>query len=217
MYPDQPMNDDDLSMDEDDLLQIVPENGYEEAVTISLLKQYTYCPRVVYYETCTPKVRPVTYKMLAGNDAHDRERNRAARRSMFAYQVPNGERRFDVRLLSSVLSLSGLIDEVVITPEEAIVVDYKMSDWAGDNHLIQIAAYSLLVEETFGLPVSRGFIYLMKVRRFEEVLIDAGLRNSVMEVLQNIRRIRDYEYMPPPVDEKNKCLSCEFRRFCNDV
>lgn len=216
-YPDPPMNDDELAMDEAELLDILPDVPQEEAVTISLLKQYAYCPRVVYYETCTPKVRPVTYKMLAGNNAHDRERSRAARRTMFAYQVPAGERHFDVRLVSPELGLAGLVDEVVTTPDEALVVDYKMSDWAGDNHLIQVAAYSLLVEAGFNLPVKRSFIYLMKVRRFEEVPVDSGLRNSVLETLQNIRQIRDCEYMPPPVEAKNKCLSCEFRRFCNDV
>lgn len=209
MFPNLPMN-------EDDEARIKPEAG-EELVTTSLLKQYAYCPRVVYYESCTPGVRPRTYKMEAGTDAHDRERSRAARRTLTAYQVPEGERRFDVRVISSKLSLSGIIDEVVYTPHEAIIVDYKMADWAGDNHLIQLGAYGLLVEEAFGLPVKRGFVYLMKVKRFESVPIDAHLRNSVLETLQAIQHIRYTEYMPPPVEQRNKCESCEFRRFCNDI
>src|SRR5690348_3880133 len=47
------MSDHNLPMNEDDFLEIQPETG-EKFVTISLLKQYIYCPRVVYYETCTP-------------------------------------------------------------------------------------------------------------------------------------------------------------------
>lgn len=209
MFPDLPTND-------EDALLIEPENS-DDLVTISLLKQYTYCPRVVYYETCTPGIRPHTYKMQAGTDAHERERKRAARRTLTAYQIPEGERHFDVRILSSSLGLSGLIDEVVLTPEEAIVVDYKMAGWTGDNHLIQLGAYSMLVEEAFQLPVYRGFIYLLNVKRFESVPIDTALRNSVQETLQNIQNIRHYEYMPPPVEQPNKCASCEFRRFCNDI
>lgn len=208
MFPDLPTNDDEA--------RIEPERG-EEMVTISLLKQYVYCPRVVYYETCTPGVRPHTYKMLAGNEAHDRERERAARRTLTAYQIPTGERHFDVRLLSPKLNLSGLIDEVVLTPDEAIVVDYKLAGWTGENHIIQLGAYSLMVEEAFAFPVYRGFIYLLNPRRFESVPIDEALRNSVLETLKSIDRIRLYEYMPPPVDQPNKCTSCEFRRFCNDV
>lgn len=209
MFPNLPTNDDEDWM-------IEPETG-EEQVTITLLKQYIYCPRVVYYETCTPGVRPRTYKMQAGNDAHDRERERAARRTLTAYQIPEGERRFDLRVTSSRLGLTGIIDEIILTPDEAIVVDYKLAGWTGDNHLIQIGAYSLMVEEAFQLPVRHGFIYLMKPRRFENVVIDGPLRNSVMETLQNIQNIRHNEYMPPPVDQPNKCASCEFRRFCNDI
>jgi CRISPR-associated exonuclease Cas4 len=205
-----------MNEEDDDILNIQPETG-EEMMTVSLLKQYTYCPRVVYYETCTLDVRPTTYKMQAGSDAHDRERNRAARRSMFAYHIQTGERHFDVHIRSSKLNLAGLIDEVVLTPDEAIIADYKLADWTGDNHLVQLAAYSLLVEEAFNLSVKRGFIYLMKLRRFEEIAIDATLRGVVLETLHNIEHIRLYEYMPPPVAEKNKCISCEFRRFCNDI
>lgn len=210
MFPNLPTNDEGGS-------RIIEPEADEARVTITLLKQYIYCPRVVYYETCTPGIRPRTYKMKAGQDAHERERERAARRTLTAYQILEGERRFDVRIVSPTLGLSGLIDEVVLTPDEAMVVDYKSAEWTGDNHLIQLAAYSLMVEEAFKLPVRRGFIYLLKPRRFESVPIDTPLRNSVMETLQHIRRIRDYEYMPPPVDQPNKCANCEFRRFCNDV
>ncbi len=62
MFPNPPTN-------EDEELRIEPERD-EEIITISLLKQFAYCPRVVYYETCTPGVRPTTYKMQAGNEAH---------------------------------------------------------------------------------------------------------------------------------------------------
>jgi CRISPR-associated exonuclease Cas4 len=209
MFPNPPTNDDGEVL-------IEPERG-EELVTITLLKQYTFCPRVVYYETCTPGVRPTTYKMQAGNDAHERERQRAARRTLTAYQIPTGERHFDVRIISPNLNLSGIVDEIVLTPEEAIVVDYKLAGWTGDNHLIQLGAYGLMVEEAFNLPVHRGFIYLLKSRQFESVPIDEALRNSVMETLKSVDRIRLYEYMPPPVDQPNKCAGCEFRRFCNDI
>jgi CRISPR-associated exonuclease Cas4 len=209
MFPDLPTND-------DDILEIKPEDN-NDLITISLLKQYIYCPRVVYYETCTPGIRPITHKMEAGSDAHEYERKRASRRTLTAYQVPEGERHFDVRVFSSALGLTGIVDEVVITPDEAIVVDYKMSRWMGDNHLIQIGAYAMLIEEVFQRPVQRGFIYLMGVRRFESIAIDDVIRNSVLETVQNVQHIRTKEYMPPPVDERNKCESCEFLRFCNDI
>ncbi len=210
MFPNLLMNDD------DEVARIQPERG-EDLITITLLKQYSYCPRVVYYETCMPGIRPRTYKMVAGAEAHERERERAERRTLAAYQISEGERRFDVRVISRQLGLSGLIDEIVLTPHEAIVIDYKMTTRARDNHMIQIGAYSMMVEEAFNLPVLRGYIYLIDLHRFEFVPIDAPLRNSVLETLKNVNHIRHNEYMPPPVDQHFKCESCEFRRFCNDI
>ena len=186
-------------------------------ITITLIKQHTYCPRVVYYETCTPDVRPTTYKMEAGSHAHERERQRAARRTLSAYQVPEGERRFDVRMRSAALGLVGIVDEVVVTPDQVIVVDYKMASWMGDNHLMQLSAYAMLAEETFNLPAVVGYVYLLKTKRFQKMAIEGTFRKSVLETVEKINRIRFMEYMPPSVKQPGKCASCEFRRFCNDV
>ena len=189
----------------------------QDDMTITTLKQYTYCPRVVYYESCTPDIRPRTYKMEAGGEAHERERERAARRTLFAYHVPEGNRHFDLRMRSAEMGLVGILDEAVITPDQVIVVDYKMSRFVGENHEIQLTAYAMLAEETFSLPVHAGYIYLLNTKRFEKVVIDEAFRNSVRETINRINRIRFEEYMPPPVQQRKKCGACEFRRLCNDV
>jgi CRISPR-associated exonuclease Cas4 len=193
------------------------EDPTQDDMTITLIKQYTYCARVAYYETCTPDIRPRTYKMEAGERAHEHERQRAARRTLSAYQVPEGKRHFDVRLRSESLGLVGIVDEVVVTPDEVIVVDYKMANWAGENHQVQLAAYAILASEAFSLPVRVGYVYLLNTRRFQKVPLDGAFRNSVLETIPLINRIRFQEYMPPPTDHRNKCATCEFRRLCNDV
>ena len=46
------------------------------------LKQWVYCPRILYYHHCLPDVRPVTYKMKAGVEAGRAEEGREERRSL---------------------------------------------------------------------------------------------------------------------------------------
>lgn len=212
MFPNPLMSDEEPPLDEAAL-----DIANDAPLTITLLKQHTYCARVVYYETCTPDVRPRTYKMLAGEAAHQRERERAARRTLFAYQIKDGERRFDVRLTSPNLGLTGIIDEVVLMADQALVVDYKLAEWVGENHQLQLTAYALLVEEAFQLPVKQGFVYLMKAKRFESVPVTPQFRNSVLEAIREIEIIRQREYLPPPTSQARKCESCEFRRFCSDL
>jgi hypothetical protein len=44
------------------------------------VKQYACCPRLVYYHTCLPDVRPLTYTMQAGIQSHQQEDEREHRR-----------------------------------------------------------------------------------------------------------------------------------------
>ena len=183
------------------------------------LKQYHFCPRITYYEKCLPDFRPETYMMLAGEEAHERERARAVRRTLQAYRLVEGERRFDVSLRSLKLGLAGKIDEVVLAPGElpqAYPVDYKLIERVQDQHRCQLAAYALLLEEEWQVGVERGFIYLIPRRRAIEVIIDAALRKMVYTTLAEIRAIAERETLPPPPNGR-RCQTCEFRRVCNDV
>ncbi len=191
----------------------------EHFFTVSDLKQYTYCARVFYYERCLPHLRPRTLKMDQGKEAHDLERQRAARRSMAAYEgVEVGERKFDVYLTSEALYLAGELDEVVYAAEgEVIPVDYKMSRRVRPHHRMQLAAYALLLELAETVQVRRGFIYLIPKRQFVEVKITAKLRGKVQRALEEMREIVERERFPSPPSKVAPCVDCEFRRFCNDV
>ena len=186
--------------------------------TVTDLKQFTYCPRVVFYEQCLPRVRPRTYKMDAGRDAHDIEAKRAARRNLSQYGEMEGERYFDVALTSVRLGLTGIVDEVVRTGEGAwFPVDYKLAKQASPHYRVQLAAYAMLLEDVETIVVDKGFIYLIPPRKMVELPINSQLRYRVLTLLTHMREMVIHELMPAPAVNPNFCTSCEFRRFCNDV
>lgn len=184
------------------------------------LKQYDYCPRIPYYRYCLPRIRPITYGMQAGIQAHEEETAREERRSLRAYGLADGERFFDVLLRSESLGFVARIDLAIrreVIPE-AIVVDYKLSrEPAGSHFRLQIATYALMLEEAWQLPVQRGFLYHIPQRQAEEIPITPALRRKVLQtraaILESVLR----ETIPPPPRNRAKCVSCEFRRFCNDA
>lgn len=59
-YP--PTNPSEFETDDESLF-IRPEIPPDMLIAVTLLKQYAYCPRIVYYETCTPRVRPTSSTM----------------------------------------------------------------------------------------------------------------------------------------------------------
>jgi CRISPR-associated exonuclease Cas4 len=187
-------------------------------------KQFMYCPRIVYYRYCLPKIRPITSLMQEGIRRHEEEEDREERRNLHNYGLREGERFFHLALQSTQLSLTGKIDLVIAVPSrtalnaEAVVVEYKYSEnKAGAHFKLQLTAYALLLEEAWNIPVRKAFLYSLPLRRAEPILITQLQRKNVLQVVQNIQHIVESEILPPPPISQSRCISCEFRRFCNDV
>lgn len=184
------------------------------------LKQYCYCPRVLYYHTVLPQVRPVTYKMEAGVVAHEVAEGREKRRSLRSYGLAAGERFFNVGLQSPELGLSGELDMVIETETELIPVDYKNTAKVGKHFKLQLMAYGRLLETAWPGPaktVSRGFLYLIPQRKAVAVRFTAPLRRELVAAVAQLGHIASQQVVPPPTSERGRCVDCEFRRFCNDV
>ncbi len=192
--------------------------------TVTDLKQYAYCPRVVFYTYCLPLIRPTTGKMEEGRLAHEEARGREERRTLRIYGLEEARRHFDVGVTSEELGLTGRIDLVLevggpdATGREWIPVDYKQTARRAGPHLRrQLAAYGIMLEETWGGTVRRGFIYSLLTRRAEEVALTPSLRQQVRETVALMREMVERERMPDPPSSPKPCINCEFRRFCNDV
>jgi CRISPR-associated exonuclease Cas4 len=190
--------------------------------TVTDLKQYTYCPRIVFYTYCLPLLRPTTYKMESGAAAHEKAGGREQRRTLAAYGLTSGERHFDVRVASDKLGLQGKVDMVIEVDDtgdrEWIPVDYKQSRHKAGQHIrLQLAAYGLMLEETLGGVARRGFVYSLLTRKAETIALTKRLRDQVCEIVMAMRGMVQRETMPDPPGSRRVCVNCEFRRFCNDV
>lgn len=185
------------------------------------LKQWTYCPRVFYYQRCLPRIRPTTYLMDAGIAEGKTAEGREKRRSLQTYGLTAGTRHFNVPLRSDVLGLTGEADLVIETQQtngvEWIPVDYKLSRKVGKHFKLQLTAYAMMLEEMHAVKVQRAFIYLIPLRKATAVNITTRLRNELSAALKNMRLTETRQQMPPPTAQLRKCQSCEFRRFCNDI
>ncbi len=193
-------------------------------VDVTDVKQYACCPRLVYYHYCLPDVRPLTYTMQIGTASQQKEEEREQRRQLRHYGLEQGERLFHYALRSQNLGLKGIVDMVIVTPslqaseKEVIPVDYKYSEQKVGMHFkLQLAAYALLLEEVFHIPVQQAFLYTIPQRKAERIPITITLRKKVENVLQQIQQMLPSEQMPPATKEYRRCPTCEFRRFCNDV
>ncbi len=185
------------------------------ALEVSDLKQYAYCPRVVYYRYRFPDFRPETYKMTRGEAAHDRTRQRLRRRPPRG--LPPGKAYHERLLYAPELRLVGRIDLLIETNDSLVVVDYKNARKARPNWKDQLAAYALLAETVLQKPVSEGYIYLIPLRRLEEVPLTGQRKAKIRKMITQIIAEIQQEHQPPPASRRSRCIDCEYRRFCNDL
>ncbi|MBW7883421.1 MAG: CRISPR-associated protein Cas4 [Caldilineaceae bacterium] len=186
------------------------------------LKQYEYCPRIVYFSYCLPGIRPQTYKMKAGIEYQDKTEELEKRRSLREYGLNDGIRHFHVPLTSERYGCVASVDLVVEFEDETgrrlLPVDFKLSRREPGRHFrLQLACYAMMLEESWGAPAPVGVLYLIPLRRAVQVKLDARLRHDAQRKLAQIRDMIGRERMPKPTPQRGRCIDCEFRRFCNDV
>lgn len=182
------------------------------------LKQYEYCPRIVFYNTVMPLDRKVTFKMQRGTEAEFQLDALEKRRSLRRYKLSEGERRFHVWLHSERLGLSGKMDLMIVSQQGFFPVDFKYTRGRPHrNHISQLAGYAVLVEEEYQTEVETGFIYLAPVGELVAIKITKELKKEVSERLATIRKMVQEELLPAPTPVRARCAECEFRNYCGDI
>jgi len=210
-------------------MKSVTSQGQSASLRVTDIKQYIYCPRVVYFTYVIPLVRPTTGKMDYGKDEHNRVSELEKRRKLRIYGLENGGREFHLRLNSKRLGLSGLLDMAIFTDREIIPVEFKFSTKPPSlNHKYQLTAYAMLLEDHDYLQraanderrtrlVRRGFVHLIPLKRSYEIQITQSMRDFVKKLLMEIRSMIENEMIPNPTRYKRRCTDCEFKKFCADV
>jgi CRISPR-associated exonuclease Cas4 len=136
-----------------------------------------------------------------------------------------GEQRGAVRtgrgvaLRSLRLGLFGQADVVEMRrdgDERAVAfpVEYKRGrPKKGPEDRVQLCAQALCLEEMLGVPVPAGALFYGKIRRREEVAIDAALRRVTLEAIERLHELIASGRTPPARREK-KCDRCSLLHLC---
>ena len=199
------------------------EDYEEQLLPVSLIKQYYFCPRIIYFTEVLGVRERITEDMISGREEHDRLASLDLRRKTLLGRRKEKVIRHWVRLevASERLGLTGVIDLVVLTEGGLAVVEYKRSRPPRRppmGHICQAVAYAMLVEEHFKKPVRRFYIRYddgNSARTFEFTLTKE-LRDHVMWAVERIRSIIRGEWLPRP-ERKEKCVNCGYYRICRGV
>ncbi|MCL4423873.1 MAG: CRISPR-associated protein Cas4 [Firmicutes bacterium] len=185
---------------------------------VSDIKQYLYCPRIIYFTYVIPVERRVTYKMQEGKEQQLILEGLEGRRTLRRYRLEEGTRQKRCRIFSENLGLEGTVDMLIDSPAGLFPVEFKNTHGLPAlNHKYQLVAYALLLEESFRRPVRAGFLYLIPGNRIYTYLITDPMREYTKKLLAAMRRLVNKAVFPPATPSRGKCRDCEFRNYCNDL
>lgn len=196
-------------------------------LAVSDVRQWTFCPRVVWHRRMMPHRTRETPKMAMGREAQTALERLETRRGGRRYGLKGALRRFEVRVRCARLGVSGVCDLVLDVPatesaaRRLVPVEVKCTEGgASAHHAVQLAGYALCLEEEHDLPggsVDQGFLVLLPSERVVPVAIDATLRARFERALLEIRAMLASERFPEPTRHHVFCPQCEYVRFCGDV
>jgi CRISPR-associated exonuclease Cas4 len=185
-----------------------PDDELDNAIAISALQHYSYCPRqcaLIHAEQAWDE-NVYTLRGRAVHEQVDTPESRA-----------EGEVRVerDLPLYSRRLGLVGRADVVEFLPDGTpFPVEYKHGPRRARQHDdLQVVAQAMCLEEMLGRPVLRGAIFHHSSRRRREVVITAALRATVEEMIPKIRAMLASGRLPPPVADE-RCKECSLLDLC---
>ena len=187
------------------------------SITPSHIIQYLYCPRFTYFEYVlrVPQFEEKNFKVLQGRTVH--ELKALQNKDYLRQRIGVREKQLNVYLTNGLLR--GEVDEVLFLNDgSAAPLDYKFAKWEDrlyDTYRTQLICYAWLIEENFGLRVTRGsLVYVRSKNHLEEVPIAVGDLEQVQTAAQNIREIMEKNFYPNGTKVRKRCEHCTYRNIC---
>lgn len=197
---------------------VAPEEVRIPVLRVSDLRQWTYCPRVVWWTHVCPVGKVESFKMRQGRAKEERLQQLQKRRTLRAFAMADGTVECNVDLFSERVGLSGRLDMIIRRGPCRFPVEIKFTQGpARLNHRLQLAGYALLLEELFGVQISHGFVVRLPDETVDMIEIDVPLRELTRKTMQALRDMIRREEMPPANRVVARCTDCEYLRFCGDV
>ena len=117
---------------------------------------------------------------------------------------------------SEKLGLKGRIDNVEVSGEEFIPVEYKTGkapeSGVWKNHMIQVGAYMLLLSEHYGKDVNYGFVDYKEGKRVK-VVMNPFLKDEILELRNKVNNLLGGKELPQKLDDK-RCENCGLKEEC---
>lgn len=199
------------------------QNSFNEqpprSVTPSLVMEYLFCPRFVYFMECLkiPQHEEKRFKVQQGRELH--ETKTRINKDYVRRKIGCIDKEIAVYLSSARYRIRGILDELLYLDDgSAAPLEYKFAQYREqlfNTYKMQLVLQACLIIDNYHKPVSRGFIVFTrsKNRILEVPICDADIRRS-QKIIDTILTIVETGLFPGKTAAKTRCIDCCYRNIC---
>ena len=186
-------------------------------IAINLIRQYIFCPRIVYYNLFT-NIKPIYPRQVSlGIDYHDLQNQMLSSRKFKKLKIDYCQILRNKYFEDEKLNICGIIDLAFISNNEVIPIEFKhIKSKPKYSHILQLTAYGLLLEKQYKKFFKESYIIYSNNMKFYNVKITENHKKDLFYVINNIEKMYENDTLPQSDANEKKCSQCEYLNFCDD-
>lgn len=184
---------------------------------IHLIRQYLFCPRVVYFLEVLniPKASPVWVR--EGSEHHKKEAELFKRRTLARFHLEDAKLKTNVHLAHSSFDFYGVCDVLIVADDSVYPVEIKLhGNKPTKSQKMQLVAYGMLAEAIHNKKFDMGFVLFEKNGKTVPIKVTDDDKKEVKKIVSEIIRMIEVGRLPYSSANDGKCTQCEFLNYCND-
>lgn len=187
-------------------------------IPVSLIRQYHFCPRIVYFALLTD-IKPIYPQHVAFGLAYHEVQERLSKHRKFKkLGIEIEEILLNQFLEDTQLGIYGKVDLALLTPDEIVPVEFKYIQAKKPSyaHILQLYGYGRLLEVACKKPVKRLVIIHSNNVKLFNIEVTSKIEDDFLKTVTKIKTIVDNAILPDSSASDAKCLQCEYLNFCDD-
>jgi len=186
-------------------------------ITVTDVKNYAYCPKIIYFTHVLHLQEPKTEAMELGSQKHDETLITPLLKTLKTKKLLK-----NINLTSKTLKITGKLDYLAITKfGEYIPIEIKWSEPTPKgkpkrDHKLQLATYAILTEENYKTTIKRAAIYYKRAHKTTIIPLNPKLKQQAKNTINKIHKIIQNEQIPKTKQPKTKCENCGYQKICKE-
>ncbi len=187
-------------------------------IPINLIRQYHFCPRIVYFSLLT-NIKPIYPRHVAlGVEYHKLQEKLSKNRKFKKLDIKFNEVVLDKYIENEKLNICGIVDIALISPDEIVPVEFKdiLSKKPTYSHILQLYGYGLLLSLKYDKKFHQAYISYSNNMKLHKITITTDMKDDFDKTIKNIQNIIDNDVLPHSSAGSSKCSQCEYINYCDD-